>query len=560
MQWVVPKVGPSQLCDNYVAEALAAGLEHDAYAKLTLFNKCLEHVFKNMMNVRENTFNNVTGGCIECTHWNNIITRARKEGASGETDRLAAVAGMATHWQVVRTGHREGVERYAAKARTPTSDWLAVTIDGMDNVHSSVPWINNHADKGHQSLVRIALKFTGVVEYGAGLHFVGAVPWLHAKSSVSLNFTVIFFVFKRMLARGQPLRRKALFDMDGGDGNYTNAAMVNYALLVKVELVDEVIVHRAPVSHTHNYLDALFSHHSVYTIGSTRTPGHDIKTVEDMSASFEGAYGSLDGDAKLQSNVMLEATYDFQGLAEKFKNDDFNLGGVGTHNFIAGTANVNPQKMREALAVRFRKDATGTKVLVQWLERQDFIDGKRMDVEEDWQSHDIETDSVLRDGVTKVDVIHAMRELFDNPGGWRKIVQSGGAVSEGWKDYARSKSSVLRYAQQHKQDFDDQSVEKLKAFYARVPTTEAEFMSTINGGGLELPSFAGVLDYCESADVGGERARAAIEDHAQAMQINTAGTVSHVRTTSYTEHDRTVESRTIRCEENILSRARIKWG
>jgi hypothetical protein len=549
-QWVVPKVEMKEFFNDYRQEAVDAGVQPQAFAKISLFTKCYNKVCNEIMNVRVDEFNNVTGSCVECQYWKNLIADAELHGPSGEPDRLAAVAGLTAHHAVIRKGHREGVEKFASFARTPTSLWDGFSMDGIDNCHTSVPWLNRHLDKSHQSLVRVAIKVTGVVEYGSGIHFIGTMPWLHAKSSVSLNFTVIFCVIAQMLERGQKLRRKAFIDLDGGDANWSNYAIVILALLVLIGLYDEIIVHRNPVSHTHNYGDALYSHHSTHVKGTNYRPGHDMRTLEDLLKSFTDAYGKLKGDAKLQSNIMLKATYDFQALAENFKHPDFNLGGVGTHNYVSGTANINPQKMREVHAVRLRKDPTGSKVLLEWLDRQDFNDNKGMHDDAHWQSHNIETDSVLRDGATTQEGLCALRELFTKPSGWRKVDTGGGETSEGWKDLTRSKNSVLNYARSHRVDFANADIEKLEAFYSAAPTTEAAFLQSIEvaGADLGIPSLARVLDYCESADIGGERARETLETRRTEMQINTTGTVSMVRTESFTEHDRASEMRQIRSD------------
>ena len=119
----------------YEKDCVAEGL---VAVKYDFFLKIWKHVTTEVLNVKIDTFNNVTADCFECVEYNNLVHKYRLAGGSKNSDRLAAQAQKAAHIEVVKTGHRGGKDIFAARSRNPDSGWLAIEFDGIDNSHTHV--------------------------------------------------------------------------------------------------------------------------------------------------------------------------------------------------------------------------------------------------------------------------------------------------------------------------------------------------------------------------------------------------------------------------------------
>ena len=129
------------------------------------------------------------------------------------------------------------------------------------------------------------------------------------------------------------------------------------------------------------------------------------------------------------------------------------------------------QKFQETHAWRLTKNQRGT-VQLQYLTRKDFIDGKRMQNECDWEAN--ATVSVLQESATKELLLTSIANL--QPSGWR-TVQAGD--SEGWVNAEKAKKDILSYARRHNDRFTGQALSELEAYFARVPANEAAFKTSL---------------------------------------------------------------------------------
>ena len=105
----------------------------------------------------------------------------------------------------------------------------------------------------------IKFKTTGLVEFGRGCHFLHAHPWLACHRSVNLNMTALLLTLSAILERDGKLDPNLFLQCDAGDGNWDDGQIVMLAILVQVDMVEVLVVHRSPVAHTHNIGDAYWS-------------------------------------------------------------------------------------------------------------------------------------------------------------------------------------------------------------------------------------------------------------------------------------------------------------
>eukprot|EP01050_Picozoa_sp_SAG11_P015173 SAG11_NODE_1940_length_4027_cov_4.230652_4_plen_398_part_01 len=113
---------------RYVKDSADAG--KDLIAGKDLFRDVWHDVVKNKLNVRYDTFNNVTADCFECVHWSNMIQKCRAAGGSHSAELKAAMLSKREHDDVIRDGYRGGAELFEARARAHGSDWCALEFDG----------------------------------------------------------------------------------------------------------------------------------------------------------------------------------------------------------------------------------------------------------------------------------------------------------------------------------------------------------------------------------------------------------------------------------------------
>ena len=358
--------------------------------------------------------------------------------------------------RVIKEGHRGGMDYFAALARNADSEWTACEFDGIDNSHTQVPSLRFCKNKNYNSLEMVKFKTTGFVEFGRGCHFWHCHPWIGCHRSVNLNVTTLLMTLVAILERDGKLDPNLFLQCDAGDGNWDDGQIVMLAILVQVDMVNVLMVHRSPVAHTHNIGDAYWSIHSTRCKGRHGVGGHDICNPDELLESFHAAYSDLQGDVKLRSNKFVEATLDFKSIAEEYKHEDFSLGGL-LQNYLTRTDTVNPQKFQETHALKFEKDSTGH-VKMKFLTRQDFIDGKRMQNAADWGPHEVLGSGERRMPVTvlkvapsaaalKTDLLAKMTVL--PPSGWRTVLSSD---SEGWSAAKKSETDVLNYARRQKDD------------------------------------------------------------------------------------------------------------
>lgn len=267
----------------YDAEANAAGTVYRA--KYTLFRRCWDVVTTKTLNVSIDSFNGVTKDCFECVYYQNLQQKYRIGGGVTSADRAAAKKAKEHHNQVIRFGHRAGYSEFARQARNADSEMCAIDFDvsarpllhnviqsrcselmidvpapqGVDNSYTHAPSLDAryNCNKQAKSLPVIPWKTTGFVEFGKGLHFEHAQPWLACHSSMNLNFTCIWKTMGRML-EADTLRPACFWNCDGGDANWADQACIMAAAFVQVDMFESLIVHRHPVAHTHGYGDALW--------------------------------------------------------------------------------------------------------------------------------------------------------------------------------------------------------------------------------------------------------------------------------------------------------------
>ena len=239
--------------------------------------------------------------------------------------------------------------------------------------------------------------------------------------------------------------------------------------------------------------------------------------------SFERAYGQLKGDVKLASNSFVEATFNIKSLAQELKAPDFSLGGF-LETYRRGTDTINEQKFQETHAWRFTK--VDGQVSMQYLTRRDFICGKRLSKERDWETN--ASVDILKECVTKEMLLGKLRQL--QPGGWR-TVQAGD--SEGWVGLEKSKSEVLNYARRHTDKFSSDALTELEAYFTRVPKSFAQFAESLNS--MQIQNFDRLTAYCTSATENRQERSQAI-DQAIATMSSQQGqdTVPNVRHNGFT--------------------------
>jgi hypothetical protein len=285
------------------------------------------------------------------------------------------------------------------------------------------------------------------------------------------------------------------------------------------------------VAHTHDTGDAYWSIQSQDCKGRQGRQGHDLTTPAALIESFKRSYEHLRGDVKLQSNAFVEATLDFVSVAETFMDEEFTLGGL-LHNYITGTDTVNSQKFRESHAWRFQKDESG-QVMMQYLDRQDFINGRRMNIENDWCTNDRVQILKLAPNVATqtAAIIDSFKAL--EPCGWWRVKNSD---SQGWVAHSKSESDVLNYARRQQDRFSASDVTALEEYYDGVPATEEEFTASLDD--LPTLSMDRVLTYCQNIDtVRAERA-SEIQERGVQMTLSGTGTVPNVRDATFTRPDR----------------------
>ena len=248
--------------------------------------------------------------------------------------------------RVIKEGHRGGMDYFAALARNADSEWTACEFDGIDNSHTQVPSLRFCKNKNYNSLEMVKFKTTGFVEFGRGCHFWHCHPWIGCHRSVNLNVTTLLMTLVAILERDGKLDPNLFLQCDAGDGNWDDGQIVMLAILVQVDMVNVLMVHRSPVAHTHNIGDAYWSIHSTRCKGRHGVGGHDICNPDELLESFHAAYSDLQGDVKLRSNKFVEATLDFKSIAEEYKHEDFSLGGLLQH-YLTRTDTVNPQKFHD---------------------------------------------------------------------------------------------------------------------------------------------------------------------------------------------------------------------
>ena len=182
------------------------------------------------------------------------------------------------------------------------------------------------------------------------------------------------------------------------------------------------------------------------------------------------------------------------------------------------------QKFQETHAWRLTKNQRGT-VQLQYLTRKDFIDGKRMQNECDWETN--ATASVLQESATKELLLTSIANL--QPSGWR-TVQAGD--SEGWVNAGKAKKDILSYARRHNDRFTGQALSELEAYFARVPTSEVDFMASIPS--LHVIPLDRFVQFCKQVqDVRTEQSRQ-LESTVAEMMTHGEHTVPNVRHNGFT--------------------------
>ena len=464
--------------------------------------------------------------------------------------------------RVIKEGHRGGMDYFAALARNADSEWTACEFDGIDNSHTQVPSLRFCKNKNYNSLEMVKFKTTGFVEFGRGSNFWHCHPWVGCHRSVNLNVTALLMTLAAILERDEKLDPNLFLQCDAGDGNWDDGQIVMLAILVQVDMVNVLMVHRSPVAHTHNIGDAYWSIHSTRCKGRHGVGGHDICNPDELLESFHAAYSDLQGDVKLRSNKFVEATLDFKSIAEEYKHEDFSLGGL-LQNYLTRTDTVNPQKFQETHALKFEKDSTGH-VKMKFLTRQDFIDGKRMQNAADWGPHEVLGSGERRMPVTvlkvapsaaalKTDLLAKMTAL--PPSGWRTVLSGD---SEGWSAAKKSETDVLNYARRQKDRFSDDAVAGLEGYYRRVPHTERAFNESLPG--LDTPSLGSIFTYCANVNTARAEHSAAINSQRINMALSGAGTVPNVRDPEFTRRNRVAAQRASASTAEYQTDAPVKIG
>jgi hypothetical protein len=174
---------------------------------------------------------------------------------------------------------------------------------------------------------------------------------------------------------------------------------------------------------------------------------------------------------------------------------------------------------------------------MQYLDRQDFIDGKRMHIDADWSTH--EAVQILKPAPSaatqKADILARFEAL--DASGWRRPKAGD---SEGWVGLKKSKSEVLNYARRQDK-FSAEAVTELEAYYDRAPTTEEEFEDSL--AHLSVPSMERVVTYCKNVNTLRVERNTEIQERQVSMNLSAAGTVPNVLHSDFTASDRVHASR-----------------
>ncbi|XP_022100770.1 uncharacterized protein LOC110984676 isoform X3 [Acanthaster planci] len=216
--------------------------------------------------------------CTTCT-----TLKERRGRALTDVEQKLVTDLMKQHASTVEH-ERRAYHTARERARCHPTDQTTIIIDGMDQSKTDVPHLIRR-DKATVHLSRLPVHITGVLMHTATAE--GRIPLVYLDhKEVPHDSNLTLHCLLQTLMRHQEKLGKTLFlQLDNCFRENKNRYVIGFAaLLVELDIFEEVTMHFLPVGHTHEDVDQLFS------CISSKIQRTNIYTLDDLEKTVRDSY------------------------------------------------------------------------------------------------------------------------------------------------------------------------------------------------------------------------------------------------------------------------------
>lgn len=233
--------------DEY-KETMVAWHGDSEFLSIAVFNKIWKNAFSH---VKLRVFKQVAGKCNICA----VLSQLRKSVSEGFKRGL--LTELHAYHRTMYMGERQTYYDRQEMSRQNPHDIGSFIMDGMQQEHSKIP----QQAQAHQFDPQVKMHLMGILEHGHNLTIYRSFGI--TKSDTNENIHCFLLQLERRLLDGRygfSLPKTIYLQIDGATDNTSKAFYAICALLVsrKIGGLEQIVVTRLPVGHTHEDIDARF--------------------------------------------------------------------------------------------------------------------------------------------------------------------------------------------------------------------------------------------------------------------------------------------------------------
>jgi len=227
-----------RLYNMYKTECLGESVDYTRWR--SIWNDLFPHV-------KMRVFKSVSGKCLTC----GMLTGLRSQFIHPELKKMATEL-HALHRNTYMAEREAYYNRRKESIDFP-NEIMSVISDGMAQTHTSLPYFANQA----QNVAQLQQKVQGVLDHGRN-KFSMYLCMHSCPSSTNLAIHTFYLQLEEWRFEKKRYPRKVYWQIDGGSENANTSILAFCEYLVSQTPVEEVVLTRLPVGHTHEDIDARF--------------------------------------------------------------------------------------------------------------------------------------------------------------------------------------------------------------------------------------------------------------------------------------------------------------
>ena len=222
----------------YLSEVFGDFVNFDTWRHI--WKECFPHV-------KLRVYKQVTGKCMTCA----LLTGLRARFANTALKKLVTEL-HAMHRDMYMAEREAYYNRRQESVEMPDEVMSAIS-DGMALTHTGLPHFGNLA----QSSATLQQKLQGVLDHGRN-KFTIYLTMQSCLSGTNLALHTFYMNLENWVEEKGHYPRKVYWQVDGGPENANKETLAFCEYLVSQTPIEEIVLSRLPVGHTHEDIDAMF--------------------------------------------------------------------------------------------------------------------------------------------------------------------------------------------------------------------------------------------------------------------------------------------------------------